>query len=237
MLRALLIDDEKNALSALRKLLEQFCPEVHVIGEAQTALDGLRLIRQQNPDIVFLDVEMPGGTGFDLLEALDKKNFSVIFTTAHEQYTIPAIRAGASDYLLKPVSLEELRAAIHRVSGKGKAGLATTEDFRVSVSNNKGTWFVPVTDIIYIEAEGRYSRFFLTGGVEYPVSKNLGELQSELAHMKFFRVHKSWLVNCRHVMRIASSDGGFAILSNGKEIEISRRRRADFMRMMEPGVC
>jgi two-component system, LytTR family, response regulator len=235
MLKVLLIDDEKNALSALRKLLEQFCPDVQVVGEAQTALEGLRLIRQQSPDIVFLDVEMPGGTGFDLLEALDKINFSTIFTTAHEQYTIPAIRAGASDYLLKPVSVDELRAAIQRVAIKGKAGYGTSEDLRVSVSNHKGTWFVPVTDIVYIEAEGRYSRFFLMGGEEYPVSKNLGELQSELSPMKFFRVHKSWLVNCRHVTRISSSDGGFAIMSNGKEIEISRRRRAEFMRMMEPG--
>ncbi len=234
MLRTLLIDDEKNALSALRKMLEQFCPDVTVIGEAQTAFEGLQLIRQHEPDLVFLDVEMPGGTGFDLLDMLGKKTFTTIFTTAHEQYTIPAIRAGAADYLLKPVSLDELRAAIKRVLlANEKSGTAApAEEQRVSISNSDGTWFVPASAIICVEGDGRYSRFYLADGREYLVSRNLGELEEELSPSKFFRVHKSWLVNCRHVVRISSSDGGFAILSNGKEIEISRRKRAEFMQVM-----
>ena len=234
MLRVLLIDDEKNALTALRKMLEQFCPDVTVMGEAQTALEGLRLIREHNPDLVFLDVEMPGGTGFDLLETLDKKNFATIFTTAHEQYTIPALRAGAVDYLLKPVSLDELRGAIKRVvSTNEKRGAAQAENLRVSISNSEGTWFVAATDIVCIEGDGRYSRFYLADGKEHLVSRNLGELEEELGPAKFFRAHKSWLVNCQHVKQISSADGGFAVLSNGKEIEISRRKKAEFMRMME----
>jgi two-component system, LytTR family, response regulator len=234
MLKALLIDDEKNALSALRKMLEQFCPDVTVVGEANTAFEGLQLIRQHEPDLVFLDVEMPGGTGFDLLDMLDKKTFTTIFTTAHEQYAIPALRSGAADYLLKPVSLDELRAAIRRViSGKEKTGTTPpAEELRISISNSDGTWFVPAASIICVEGDGRYSRFYLADGREYLVSRNLGELEEELSSAKFFRVHKSWLVNCRHVVRISSADGGFAILSNGKEIEISRRKRAEFMQVM-----
>ncbi|MDQ3110800.1 MAG: LytTR family DNA-binding domain-containing protein [Bacteroidota bacterium] len=234
MLKALLIDDEKNALTALRKMLEQFCPDVTVIGEAQTALEGLRLIRMQEPDLVFLDVEMPGGTGFDLLETLDKKTFVTIFTTAHEQYILPALRSGAVDYLLKPVSLDELRTSIKRVrSSKEKYEIALKENLPVSISNSEGTWFVPAIDIICIEGDGRYSRFYLIDGKEHVVSKNLGELEEGLSPMKFFRVHKSWLVNCRHVVKLSNADGGFAILSNGKEIEISRRKKTDFIRMME----
>ncbi|TND06477.1 MAG: two-component system, LytT family, response regulator [Bacteroidetes bacterium] len=234
MLKALLIDDEKNARTALRKMLEQFCPEVTVIGEAQTAVEGIRLIRQEEPDLLFLDVEMPGGTGFDLLEILDEKRFTTIFTTAHEQYTLPALRSGAVDYLLKPISLDELRAAIKRAFAvKEKYKGTWKEDLRVSISNSDGTSFVSETDIVCIEGDGRYSRFYLTDGKEHVVSKNLGELETELSHAKFFRVHKSWLVNCGHVMRISSGDGGFAVLSNGKEIEISRRKKAEFMQMME----
>lgn len=233
MLRVLLIDDEKNALTALRKMLEQFCPDVTVVGEAQTALEGLRLIRQCEPDLVFLDVEMPGGTGFDLLETLDKRTFTTIFTTAHEQYSIPAIRAGAVDYLLKPVSLDELRNAIKRVNDqREKSVTVASGEQRISISNTDGTWFVSANDVVCIEGDGRYSRFFLTDGKDHLVSRNLGELEEELGAMHFFRVHKSWLVNCRHVKQISSADGGFAVLSNGKEIEISRRKKAEFMRMM-----
>jgi two-component system LytT family response regulator len=234
MLKALLIDDEKNALTALRKMLEQFCPDVTVIGEAQTALEGIRLIRQQEPDVLFLDVEMPGGTGFDLLDTLDKKTFATIFTTAHEQYTLPALRSGATDYLLKPISLDELRASIKRViEKKEKNRIAVKENPRVSISNSEGILFVPATDIICVEGDGRYSRFYLVDGKEHVISRNLGELEEELRASKFFRVHKSWLVNCQHVTKISSRDGGFAILSNGKEIEISRRKKAEFMQMMQ----
>lgn len=233
MLKALLIDDEKNALTALRKMLEQFCPDVLVIGEAQTALEGLRLIRQQEPDLLFLDVEMPGGTGFDLLETLERKSFSTIFTTAHEQYALPALRSGAIDYLLKPISLDELRAAIKRViTAKEKPEQGLKENPRISISNSDGTLFVSAADIVCVEGDGRYSRFYLTDGKEHVVSRNLGDLEQELCPAKFFRVHKSWLVNCGHIIKVSSKDGGFAVLSNGKEIEISRRKKAEFMEMM-----
>jgi two-component system LytT family response regulator len=233
MLKTLLIDDEKNALTALRKMLEQYCPDVAVIGEAQTAFEGIRLIRQLEPDLVFLDVEMPGGTGFDLLETMEKKTFAIIFTTAHEQYLLSALRSGATDYLLKPISLDELKNAVKRVLATKEKINTTKENLRVSISNSGGTSFVAAADIVCIEGDGRYSRFYLLDGSEHVVARNLGELEEELSKAKFFRVHKSWIVNCRHVLRISSTDGGFAILSNGKEIEISRRKKAEFMQLMQ----
>ena len=234
MIRALLIDDEKNALTALRMMLEQFCPQVTVVGESQSAMEGLLLIRKHVPDVLFLDVEMPGGTGFDLLDAVSKKEFAIIFTTAHEQYTIPAIRAGAVDYLLKPINMDELRKAVERLDqliGE-KQALRLAPD-TVTISNSDGTWFVSASEILCVEAAGRYSRFYLTEKRQYVISKNLGEVEEEIAQQGFFRVHKSWLVNCSHVMHISNSDGGFAILSDKREIEISRRKRSEFMRLME----
>lgn len=234
MLKTVLIDDEKNARIALRKMLEQFCPDVSVIGEAQNAIEGLVLIRKLEPDLVFLDVEMPGGTGFDLLDASDKRTFTTIFTTAHEQYTIPAIRSGAVDYLLKPINLDELRNAVVRVAQeRKKAAPAAPAADVLTISNADGTWFVSPSQVICIEGERRYSRFYLADGKEHVVSHTLGELEEQLEKAGFFRVHKSWLVNCAHVKHISSADGGFAVLSNNKEIEISRRKRAEFMRMME----
>lgn len=234
MLKAVLIDDEKNARIALRKMLEQFCPDVAVLGEAQNAMEALLLIRKVEPELVFLDVEMPGGTGFDLLDAIEKRTFTTIFTTAHEQYTIPAIRSGAFDYLLKPINLDELRSAVARameLQKKTAQGSAATEV--LTISNAEGTWFVPPSEVICIEGERRYSRFYLTNGNEHVVSHTLGDLEEELVKAGFFRVHKSWLVNCAHVKHISSADGGFAVLTNNKEIEISRRKRAEFIRMME----
>lgn len=234
MLRAVLIDDEKNARIALRKMLEQFCPGVTVIGEAQTAIEGLMLIRKESPDLVFLDVEMPGGTGFDLLDAIDRRGFATIFTTAHEQYTIPAIRSGAFDYLLKPINLDELRNAVARIAeAQQKNAEPGAKEDVLTISNAEGTWFVSPADVICIEGERRYSRFYLADGKEHVVSRTLGELEEELSTGRFFRVHKSWLVNCAHVKHISSADGGFAVLSNNKEIEISRRKRAEFVRVME----
>jgi two-component system LytT family response regulator len=234
MLRAILIDDEKNALIALRKMIEQFCPQVQVVGESHTAIEGIALINRLSPDVVFLDVEMPGGTGFDLLAALEKKTFITIFTTAHVQYTIPAIRAGAVDYLLKPVNIDELRAAVKRVAAL-KEGPASplVKNERVTISNSSGTWFVSVDEIICIGGDGRSSCFYLRDGSEHSISTNLGELEGTFSALNFFRVHKSWLVNCGHVKHISTSDGGFAVLSNGKEIEISRRKKAEFIRIME----
>jgi two-component system, LytTR family, response regulator len=234
MIRALLIDDEKNALTALRKMLEQFCTHVSVVGEAQTALEGLRLIRELTPDVVFLDIEMPGGTGFDLLETIGNRNFTTVFTTAHEQYTIPAIRSGAIDYLLKPVSIDELRAAIGRVQKLIESPTKPAQEpYRLTICNADGTRFVSGDEVICIEGDRRYSRFYLNDGKEYLVSKNLGELEEELRSLNFFRVHKSWLVNRAHVKYISAADGGFVTLSNNKEIEISRRKRGEFLRMMQ----
>lgn len=231
MLNAVLVDDEKNARLALRKMLEHFCPEVCITGEATTAIEALSLIRKLQPDLVFLDVEMPGGTGFDLLDAIDEPQFRIIFTTAHEQYSIPAIRAGASDYLLKPINVDELKSAVARAAALIRKAPAQKDV--IVISNAEGTWFVASADVICIEGEGRYSRFYLDDGKQHVVSRPLGDLEAELKGLSFFRPHKSWIVNCAHVKQISSADGGFAVLSDMREIEISRRRRAAFIRIME----
>lgn len=235
MIRALLIDDEKKAAAALKKMLEEYCTGVEVIGEAQTALLGLRLIRELKPDVVFLDVEMPGGTGFDLLDAIEEKTFRTVFTTAHEQYVISALRSGAIDYLVKPISVEELRGAVSRIIIPAQVRpeqSPNSQSYRIPIISSEGTMFVSERDVICIEGDGRYSRFHLRDGTQHLATKNLGEIETELAAYRFFRIHKSWLVNCRHVVRISNTDGGFAVLTDGRELEISRRKKAEFVRAM-----
>lgn len=237
ILKAVLIDDERDALFALRKLLEEFCEGVEVCGEATGALAGLKLIRQFDPHVVFLDVEMPGGNGFDLLDTLKQQPVNVVFTTAYEQYAINALRAGAVDYLLKPIDIGELRDAVKRVRARiereGALLKSPTEEYKIKISQQGGTFFVPCNDVLYVEGEGRYSTIYLADGRKYLVSKNLKEFEDELLRHRFFRIHKSFLVNCRYVTRITHSDGGFVELSNGKQIEISRRRKMEFQEFMK----
>lgn len=235
-LKAIIIDDEKDAVFALRKMLEQFCTGVVVAGEASNALSGLKLIQQVQPDVVFLDVEMPGGTGFEMLETFEGSPFSVVFTTAYQQYAISAIRAGAADYLLKPIDVEELRNAIARVEARlaeQRTSRPSYEEYKVKIVQQNGTFFLPCQDILCIEGDGRYSTIFGTDGKTHLVSRNLKEFEEELAPYRFFRVHKSFLVNCRHVVRISHSDGGFAVMSDGRQIEISRRKKVEFQEFMK----
>jgi len=235
-LRTVIIDDEEKAIEVLRGMLVQFCRGVEVVGEANNALSGLKLIQQARPDLVFLDVEMPGGTGFEMLETLGGGNFFIVFTTAYAQYTIPAIRAGATDYLLKPINMDELREAVERVKGKMHEKLALElpyEQYKVQITQQSGTMFVPCAEIICVEGEGRYSTLHTTGGKKYMVSRNLKEFEEELGAYRFFRVHKSFLVNCHHVLRISHADGGFAEMSDGRQIEISRRKKTEFQEFMK----
>ena len=246
--KTIIVDDEKGGRESLKKLLERHCPEIEVIATAANINVAREKITALQPDLVFLDIEMPGGSGFDLLEQLSDKSFSVIFITAYDQFAIKAIRFSAIDYLLKPVDPEELKNAVSAFVLKHKAKDESIDD-RIKVlmenmqpgnSNKKialpeqdGLVFVYIKDIIRCYSEGSYTRIILKDK-KILVSRTIGELDELLtgSDERFFRVHRSHLINLSHIKRYVKGDGGYAVMDDGSEVEISRRKRNEFIEAM-----
>jgi two-component system LytT family response regulator len=237
-LKALIVDDEREVANALRLLLTYTCPDVEVIDVCHSVVDAIKSFKIKLPDILFLDIEMPGGNGFDLLEVIDKDKLPhIIFTTAHSEYAIRAIKSGAVDYLLKPIDPDELVTAVDKVrkvkNSELKSKPAQKGSVAIPVTTSKGIMFLNKEDIIFIKAEGRYSQLFCRDEKSYTVCKNIGEYEEELSADFFFRVHKSYIINCKHVVKINSTDGGFVEMINKKEIEISKRKKGEFIQFLK----
>lgn len=241
-MRTAIVDDEKNVREALKRLLELWCPEVEIIGEADSVHSGFNLLSEVEPELLFLDVELGDGTGFDLLRRLPERNFSVIFATAHEHYAIPAIRASASDFLLKPVDPDELVEAIKRV--KESEGKLTPESLDVMLEHESGVkekivlrdseniYVLNIKDLIRCEADGRYTRFFKSDCEQtILVSTNLKEYENLLAGSGFVRVHHGHLINLAHVVRIDKSTMTLH-LSCDQQVPISVRKKELLLRRL-----
>jgi len=232
---AIIIDDEVKAIEGLKVLLEYVQLPIEIIDTANNGMDGLRILKNKKPDIVFLDIEMPNITGFDFLELADKKDKYFIFISAHEEYALKAIKNDINDYLLKPVSVEDLKRSLEKAikhNSQLSKEISFTSHSKISISTSKGTIYKPFSDIIYIKAKKRYSEIVCTDGSSHLVCKNIGEFEHELQSKKFFRVHKSFLVNTDHANQINKMDGGFLEVSNGDQIEISQRKKNEFVRFM-----
>ena len=250
-IRAVIIDDETNAREALTNLLRLICPEVDICGEAKNAELGIEIINKEKPNLIFLDIQMPGKTGFDLLASFDKIDFGVIFTTAYQEYAIRAFRFSAIDYLLKPVDPDELQAAVEKVNvqiaGVNPAQieilqqqLDSTQSLkliqrkrndhqRIALPTAEGIHFVEMTDIVQCESLGSYTKFHLVKGQPIVVSRLLKEYEEILDNYYFFRVHQSSIINLEHIKRYVKGDGGQVWMSNNTEIEVSRRRKDEFL--------
>lgn len=236
-MKALIVDDEKDVSQALKLLLNKTCPDIEVIGVVHSAMDAVKALKKEMADVLFLDIEMPGGNGFDLLEIVDNKELYVIFTTAHSEYAIKAIKNGAKDYILKPIDPDELMASVAKakkeIDSLKTNGINSKVSSTLSVSTPKGLMFVSKEDVIYIKADGRYSELYCKEDQRYTVCKNIGEYEEELNKDFFFRVHKSYLINCKHVVKIKSTDGGFVEMNNKAEIEISKRKKTEFLKFLK----
>src|SRR4051812_21254907 len=199
-MKALIVDDEKDVSQALKLLLNKTCPDIEIIGVVHSAMDAVKALKKEMADVLFLDIEMPGGNGFDLLEVVDNKKLYVIFTTAHSEYAIKAIKNGAKDYILKPIDPDELINSVSKarkeIDSIRTNGTNTKVSTTLSVSTPKGLTFVSKEDVIYIKADGRYSELYCKDEQRYTVCKNIGEYEEELSNDFFFRVHKSYLINC-----------------------------------------
>jgi two-component system, LytTR family, response regulator len=246
MIKSVIIDDEPDNVIILRKMLQEFCPGVLLLGEANNAVKAVTLIRQVEPDLVFLDIEMPYGNGFDILDRLLPVRFEVIFITAFREYSLKAIRYSALDYLLKPVDITELKEAVTKAEQnlQSKDFNLRLENFlmnvktpslhfnKIALPGKAGVVFVPISDIIRCEASSNYTFFIIKNRGKIISSKSIKEYEAILPAAVFFRVHNSHLVNLNYVQGYQWGRGGCLEMEDGVMIEVASRRKDELIRRL-----
>lgn len=238
MKKAIIIDDLDNARLSLKKDLEDYCPEIEVVGEAEGVVTGAKLIKETAPDIVFLDIQMKDGSGFDLLEILPEINFALIFTTSSDGHAIKAFRYAAVDYLLKPIDPQLLIEAVAKASKEKKAEWDTlrnnlySDQKRLSLNSHDRVRIVDLKDVVRCESTGSYTLFYMRDGEQILVTKTLKEYESILADAGFLRVHQSHLVHLDYVKEFVKSDGGYVVMKTKEEIPVSSRKRSTVLKTL-----
>jgi two-component system LytT family response regulator len=245
--RALIIDDVDNSRITLAHDLKQYCPQVHVIGEAEGVKSGIAAIQEKRPDVVFLDIQMGDGTGFDLLNQLKEITFQVIFTTALDSYGIKAIKFSALDYLLKPIDTDELIRAVAKLEQNLKAKHVSesigillenmregkgTSSKRIALHSLEKVHLISIDDIIRCESQGAYTIFHLKNKEQILATKNLKEFENILDEHSFIRVHHSHLINFVYLKEYVKKDGGYAIMIDKSEVPVSFRKRNNLLDMI-----
>ena len=246
-----IIEDEKNSQELLKELVNQYCEPLEVVAIAGSVSEGLAAIKEHQPKIIFLDIELPDGDGFQILENQEKIDFDVIFTTAYDQYAMRAFKFAATDYLLKPVDIEELQDAVERAVEKQKDGPSIDSDQLKSLLQNirnQGKTFkrivLPTTngftvvnpeDIIRCESDRNYTFIFLKDGRKILVSRTIKEYEEMLTPHNFFRIHQSHLINLAYLKNYTRGRGGYVELSDGTTLDVSARRKSDFLKRMAAG--
>ena len=231
MLRAVIIDDERKSRENLELLLQSFVENIEIVGMADGVTTGINAIDEHNPDLIFLDIHLANGDGFEVLESLKNQNQNVIFVTGHEEHAVKAFRSDAVDYLLKPVCIEHLQNAVERVRLRTKNAKDWKSELKpqISLSTNKGLQFIKTADIVYCKGYGAYTYFHLKNGVRITTSKNLKEYENKLKDFNFFRSHKSFLLNLAEIKTYIRGDGSHAVMSNGDSVGVSKRRKDMFL--------
>ena len=246
MIKAIIIDDEYNCSEILKIRLEKFNSDIEVIADANNIQDAEVLIKKLQPNVIFLDIQMPGGSGFDLLKLFPEPDFEIVFVTAFNEYAINALKLSALDYLLKPIEPEELEFCINKIKNKLQTLNKATNNTKLRIlqtnidnSNNKllrlvvplmnGFEIINISDIIYCKAESNYTRFFNINNVEYLVCKTLKEFEDTLSGLSFYRIHNSFLINLNHVKGFSKGKNGTVVMSDGTSLTVSRQKKTDFM--------
>ncbi len=242
-IRTIIVEDEQKSREMLAGLIEKGCPQLSVVGLARDVKEGVEMIRQQKPELVFLDISMPDGSGFDLLEQVHGQKFELIFATASDAHAIKAIKYSACDYLLKPIDIDELKIAVDRVVSKRQntpnmdnlqfliqhLRKADENYQKITLPTGNAYEIVNIKDIIRCEADGSYTTFYLNDKRKLLISAGLKHYEELLPESEFIRVHHHHLINMNHVVRFLKEDGGYAVMSDGSRIEISRRKKETFM--------
>ncbi|MCE3228678.1 MAG: DNA-binding response regulator [Bacteroidetes bacterium] len=241
MITAIIVDDEEKGRITLQDLVNKYCTSVKILELCDSVEEALKAIDKHNPQLVFLDIEMPYENGFTLLEKVKEPGFDVIFVTAYGHYAIQAIKSNAIDYLLKPIDVDELKIAIDKVEKRQHSSSERLKNFesllsavksksaKIAVPTFDGLQMIRAEDIIKCVADECYTEIHLTDGKKIVVSKLLKEYEGLLSGLNFFRVHNSCLINLAHVNRYVKGEGGYVIMSDGENVEVSRRKKAELL--------
>jgi two-component system LytT family response regulator len=241
--RAVIVDDELGSRESLSKMIEKNCKNIQIVGKADSMLSAFEVITNNEPDLVFLDIEMPNGNAFDLLEKFKEIHFNIIFVTAYDHYAIKAIKFSAIDYILKPIDPEELMKAVSRFEAQLENKKLLDKKFKTLLSNVKpenklkkvgipdgdGLVFINLSEIIRCDSDGNYTYFLLTNGKKIIASRTLGEYEQMFNEDNFFRIHRSHLINLEHVKKYIKGEGGYVVMTDNSQVEVSRRNKNDFL--------
>ena len=245
MINCVIIDDEERARNGLSKMIATYCTGIKVVATAGTVKDGLATIKEHEPHLVFLDIDMPDGDGFELLSQVGEIDFDVIFATAYDQFAVKAFRFSAMDYLVKPIDLELLIEAVEKVKDKTKSNnrkdqysvlqdVVSQHKFtKIALPSNDGVLFVEIGNIIRMESDGNYTSVIMTNGDKHMVTKQLGEYEDILNENGFFRIHHSNLINLNRIKKYIRGRGGYVVMEDGSSVDVSARRRDEFLAMMK----
>ena len=238
MYQAVIIDDDNFSHEVLKDLLEKYFPEYRIAGNFYSVKDSVKSLDSSHPDILFLDIELPDGKGFDVLEKLDKIDFEVIITTVHDSYMLQAIKHSAIDYLMKPIEKKSLTEALQRfekkmaVIKKQVTNQPTPRISKLALPTHDGLVLVEISEMVRLESEGAYTKFITTSGEVLMTSKSIGSYEDQLSPHGFFRIHHSHLINLSHIRRYVKGEGGYVIMSDNSNVDVARRKKEEFIKSL-----
>lgn len=245
MIKTIIIDDEADGRDSLVHAIQTYCQDLEIIRVCSSAPEGLEAIQQDDPDLVFLDIQMPHMSGFEVLQRAGNTDFKIIFVTAHNQYAIKAIKFSALDYLLKPVDIDDLLQAVKRYQQQAdktmkdqfhhlfsNLSLTSSHFEKLAIPSIDGIEFIPVQDIIFCQADGNYTKIHLSNRNSLLASRTLKDFEMLLSDVGFCRVHHASLINLKHISKYIKGEGGYLMLSGGHEVPVSRRRKGALLKRL-----
>jgi two-component system, LytTR family, response regulator len=249
MLRSIIVDDELKSRESLKILIEDFCSDVTVEALCQNIDEAMAAIDKVKPDVVFLDIQLRGETGFDLLSKYKDFDFEVIFTTAYSEYAIKAFKFSAIDYLLKPIDIQELTNALEKVKKERNNNITnrlqelvknlrvnSSDGYKLALPTGDGLIFVKVSEILYCEASSNYTEITLADNKKYLVSRTLKEYEDILTDQNFYRIHHSYLINLDGIKKYVRGDGGYVVMTNDQALDVSKRKKEGFLERIGAGM-
>lgn len=245
MITCIIVDDELKSRESLQILLTDFCQNVEVLALCQNVDEGIKAIKKHHPNIVFLDIQLQGETGFELFERMPSIDFEVIFTTAYSEYALKAFRFSAIDYLLKPIDIEDLKKSIGKVETRLNRPIIERMQelfqnlrnesngiLKIALPTSDGLVFVDIKEILYCEASSNYTTITLQDNVKYVISRTLKEYEDLLKEYSFFRIHNSHIINLNAIKKYVRGEGGYVVMSNNQSLDVSKRRKELFLKKL-----